>query len=484
MPPARRTWIPRWLAARCACGAEITPPKVKDAHIEAAAPRTNGRAPASNGASKNNRSAANPDCMQVPQDVVLNVGFAHAALVHRPTEEGGTNKTNGFGQSDGSKPKLEVDKGQPLNLPDWEVQIHVLDPLTRSDSELALWEYLDWIIDLPLLSEELTGERTFFITYDLQKLELIELSELYTQLDFVMRTVSWCGEPQRAEKWRRRCHSWRIGVREGFFLARLYFGTAFFMTEPIIPICLTTSLYHSTEEELVYEELKQGTLDEFHHDFADMKEMMPCLSGDEGDLDRSMDIISSYVLADDEEFKTNFQRAYAQKGKVESESPCQKDAPEKLQTAVDLGFAAVEQGYDHKAGMGFLKIKGQDAQITDVGLVDMLNFLDMFIDSENGKDGFSITYDMRELRTPSLAMFTCLAEWGTQPERQGKWESRNLVSKVVVDPGMRFALAKTALTTFFYICPPVCRTMLISDPDAADEDGVIFDPPHRQHGRE
>merc|ERR1719323_572152 len=106
----------------------------------------------------------------------------------------------------------------------------------------------------------------------------------------------------------------------------------------------------------------------------------------------------------------------------------------------------------------------------------MMDFMDAFVDSENAACGFSITYDLRALHAPSLSMVTRVAEWGGDPVRQEKWERLNHTCKVVVSSGIKYTLCKTMLSTFFFLCPPVCRTFLLTDPDEAEETAVVFMP--------
>merc|ERR1712110_1031194 len=126
--------------------------------------------------------------------------------------------------------------------------------------------------------------------------------------------------------------------------------------------------------------------------------------------------------------------------------------------------------------MGIIKITGRDAPLTDEGLAEMMKFMDEFVDSELAAKGFAITYDLRNLHIPSMSMIRQVAEWGGEPTRKEKWESRNLVCKVVMSSGIRFSLCKGLISAFFLLCPPVCRTFLLTDPDQSDEDATIFEP--------
>lgn len=85
-------------------------------------------------------------------------------------------------------------------------------------------------------------------------------------------------------------------------------------------------------------------------------------------------------------------------------------------------------------------------------------------------------YDLRQLSMPSMKMVMRVAEWGKLPQRQAKWSKLNKSCKIVVNPGMRFSVCKGALKSFFYICPAVCRTFLLTDPDESEETAIVFEP--------
>lgn len=127
------------------------------------------------------------------------------------------------------------------------------------------------------------------------------------------------------------------------------------------------------------------------------------------------------------------------------------------------GFAELHQG------PGYFKILGRDQDITDEGIKSMLGVMDRFTASANARPGFSITYDLRGLRNPSMQMVLAVAEWGTDPQRKETWETLNQACKVVVNPGFRFSACKGVLTTFFFVCPPIVRTFLLTDPDESED---------------
>lgn len=150
-----------------------------------------------------------------------------------------------------------------------------------------------------------------------------------------------------------------------------------------------------------------------------------------------------------------------------------------LPETIDVKFCQLRQGINKRNGLGELVITSRNLPITDEGITTMMDFMDGFLAHENAQGGFSITYDMRALRTPSMTVVTRVAQWGAHPQRQQAWATLNQVCKVVVPGGMVFKLAKGLLSTFFYACPPVCDTYLITDPDEPDEKGAYFAPPKK-----
>mmetsp|Transcript_164060 Transcript_164060/g.526089 ORF Transcript_164060/g.526089 Transcript_164060/m.526089 type:complete len:214 (-) Transcript_164060:401-1042(-) len=112
----------------------------------------------------------------------------------------------------------------------------------------------------------------------------------------------------------------------------------------------------------------------------------------------------------------------------------------------------------------------------------MMDFMDAFVDSSNAARGFAITYDLRALRSPSINMVMRVAEWGGHPEREAKWKELNRACKVVVNAGLRFTMCRGVLTTFFFVCPPIVRTYLLTDPDQPEEEAVVFEAPVPEAG--
>lgn len=158
--------------------------------------------------------------------------------------------------------------------------------------------------------------------------------------------------------------------------------------------------------------------------------------------------------------------------------PGDLDVPsEALAPTCDVKFCLLRQRLNERTGLGELVIIARSSPITEDGLTTMMAFMDGFLETDSAKNGFSITWDMRALRRPSIDVIRRVAEWGKQPKRQEAWARLNKVCKVVVPSGFVFTLAKGILATFFFACPPVCDTYLITDPEQPEEEGAYFSPP-------
>lgn len=145
--------------------------------------------------------------------------------------------------------------------------------------------------------------------------------------------------------------------------------------------------------------------------------------------------------------------------------------------AIEIGFARVERGFSHDDNMGFIKLIAHDGVIEEEGVSRLLAFIDEFVCSSRASAGFSIMYDLRDLQTPSMGLVTRIANWGNEPARKELWDRLNKACRVVMLPGWRFTICKGALSTFFYMCPPSCRTFLMTAPDEDEASAIVFEPP-------
>lgn len=154
-----------------------------------------------------------------------------------------------------------------------------------------------------------------------------------------------------------------------------------------------------------------------------------------------------------------------------------------LPESVDVSFALVSHrpaAASSKTGLPELRIEGRNQDLTDEGLSEIMDFMDKFVWSEIASKGFCICYDLRQLKTPSMAIITRVAEWGKVPERKFMWEKLNSGCKIVVGAGLMFTMAKPILSTLFYLCPPVCPTFLLTDADEPEENAVCYRPPENE----
>ncbi|CAE7423192.1 unnamed protein product [Symbiodinium natans] len=151
-----------------------------------------------------------------------------------------------------------------------------------------------------------------------------------------------------------------------------------------------------------------------------------------------------------------------------------------LPEPLDLGFVVLTPQQREGGDLAELVLKAKDAELTDQGVTQMTDYIDRFLGYEGVQNGFSIVYDMRFLRVPSMKIVMRLAEWGRDPARTETFQRMNKACKVVVTEGLRTRLAKGILTTFFFVCPPVCDTYLLTAADQPESEGVYFAPPSQK----
>ncbi|CAJ1423721.1 unnamed protein product [Effrenium voratum] len=132
-----------------------------------------------------------------------------------------------------------------------------------------------------------------------------------------------------------------------------------------------------------------------------------------------------------------------------------------LPEPLPLGFVTLRPRLGD-AGLAELVLQAADHPFTDDGVTKMTDYIDDFLKYDLVKKGFSIVYDLRSLRVPSLSLVKQLADWGRDPERQQTFQRMNKICKVVVSEGWRFGVAKRILSAFFAMCPPVCDTFLLT----------------------
>eukprot|EP00435_Cladocopium_sp_Y103_P016175 s1557_g4.t1 len=130
-------------------------------------------------------------------------------------------------------------------------------------------------------------------------------------------------------------------------------------------------------------------------------------------------------------------------------------AAKSLPDTLDLGFVALKPRVGEN-GLAELVLQAADNPFTQDGVERMTDYIDVFLEYNLVKKGFSIVYDLRLLRVPSLMLVKQLADWGRDPKRQQTFQRLNRICKVVVTEGWRMGVAKRILGAFFAMCPPVC----------------------------
>lgn len=330
-------------------------------------------------------------------------------------------------------------------VPEHELYIVASDAAWSETGMLALFEFIGYVLELPRLCAG------FVLTYDLQP-------SGRPQLDVISDVWSWADEePRRQKRWRERCLRCKVVVNEGFHfhLARVLLSGVFYVYPPSCITYLVTDSAAPLGGDAVCYEPETGPADPTKHADA---------------LSERLEQVCKQVPRQPAD------------GVGPGKRPCTPLSPtgtspsKRLPPSIDVGFAEVRQGCNSLSGMGFLLVIGRDSEVTDRPLSEMMGFMDDFVDSSHAANGFCITYDFRNLRMPSMSMVTRVAEWGGEPERQQKWERLNLACKVVVSSGFKFQICKGILSTFFFVCPPVCRTFLLTEPDEGEESAVIFEP--------
>lgn len=400
-------------------------------------------------------NSAEENSEAVPDPVVLDVGFA----------------------------QVQLKKSQAW--PQYEFYIVANDGFLTTDGAVALLDYLDFVLHLPDVMS--TG---FVLTYDMQNC-------LCPQLDLVSWIMHYISSPEREEEWHERCVCWKVVVSPGIYfdMAQSVLALLFKVCPPKCRVFLLTDLDASKAESWICykpEDLQQPS-----------QSILSTISS--GFLETFFPAYPRPIPASERAFISGSTLPSAP---TEQETPPSDDMEEVFYEAIEVAedeiavfpkealrstaaapelcacaeslttdFATISQGFDKSSGTGYLKIVGHDAPMSDASLSQIMDFMDNFVDSKNAQKGYAITYDLRRLSVPSMKMVMCVAEWGNQPERQAKWTKLNTACKVVINPGFRFTMAKGVLKSFFYICPPVCRTFLLTDPDEPENTALVFHPP-------
>lgn len=314
----------------------------------------------------------------------------------------------------------------------------------------ALLDFLDFATNLPLASEG------FQLLYDVPEIGT-------SHIEVIRSLVCWSCEPGRQAIWQKRCKWWKIIVADGVYRrvsGMLLTGLFYLYPPPCFTYLLSDndSVIREDDPNIVVFEPNDETLaiarlgDDLQHKVEeDAAKDAPCSENTD---------VKEAPCGDE-------QAADPRPWLKRSWGACPPNV-------LNVGFCEIHQGFDGEEG--YLKIFGSEGELTDEGLAEMMDFMDAFTHSGSADQGFSIMYDLRSLRSPSMQMVTKVAEWGSEPGRQQLWERLNHSCKIVISAGLKYSLAKGILTTFFLICPPVCNTYLLSEPDEPLEDATLFRP--------
>jgi len=364
--------------------------------------------------------------------------------------------------------QVELKKKQQM-WPKYEFYILAKDGILTRDGAVALLEYLDFVLHLP--DVVLAG---FVLTYDMRDC-------VCPQLDLVSWIMHYISEPHREDAWHERCVCWKVVVPEGvyFTMAESVLAFLFRVCPPKCRVFLVTDLETSnTQNWICYRPedsveaepnmlttWSAGLLEAFFPPHphtcppAPMVHEVVCTEQAFNGREIHKELVDTAAL------------------NIETTAVAVDASLSVCADSLTTDFAIISQGFNQATNTGFLKIMGLDAPTSDEGLTQLMEFMDDFVNSANAQQGYSITYDLRSLSIPSMTMVMRVAEWGNEPGRQAKWNRLNTSCKVVVASGFRFSICKGVLKSFFYVCPPVCQTFLLTDPDEPEDTALSFGPP-------
>lgn len=298
---------------------------------------------------------------------------------------------------------------------------------------LSLRDYIDGVLGLPWDSDN-----GFILTYDLTEVGGIGTAQLEVMEDI----LSWVDEQPRRDLWRQHCLCCRVVLPEDSYLGivrTLLVGLAYVFPPSCDAYLVTSSSAPLQAGDLIYQAS------------AVPRPAAPT--------------VTSCT-------PTEGERLAQPQGDSEQDSI--RTAAHGQPSSIHVGFAEIQGGLG-ASGLGDVRILACDDAIPQEDSIDrMLHFVDVFTKSPACEAGFSMTYDLRQLRIPSMSIVTRLAEWGGEPERRELWETKNKVCKIVMGPGIKFSIAKGILASFFLVLPPVCTTYLLTDPDEDEANACVF----------
>lgn len=259
----------------------------------------------------------------------------------------------------------------------------------------------------------------FVLVYDQRDLAL-------PQSAFLQRILEWSIEPIRNTVWHSLCYGWKLVITEGplgsyLFVARLVLGSVLREHPVATSVCFVTDPDEPCEDVL------------FHQEAA-------------GELEQSVGLCEGPGLLDVE---------WAHISRHHEEDPAQ--LPE-------------------------LRVTGQDMVVLSKHVEDVpriFAYIDAFVRAPAAQErGFVVTYDLRLLHWPPIAVFSALGDAGK--ERQEEWKPLNRHTRIVVPNNWTYSIFKTFLTAFFFTCPPVCRTYLTTSLDEDLAGACAFEPGHTE----
>jgi hypothetical protein len=351
--------------------------------------------------------------------------------------------------------------------PKYEFYIEGLESIITTNGAMALLDFLDFVLNLP---EVVTSG--FVLTYDVRNL-------MCPQLDLMSWIMRYIVEPQHEEAWQQRCVCCKVIVQSGMYysVAESFFSFLFSVYQPPCRVFLATDLDEANRETWrcfkPNDEIDEGLglLSSIGSGFFDV--LLPPFPHETPAQQRasphSVESVSESVILTQP----------LQPAEREEEAQA-SSCPESL----EVDFCTLTQGFDEAKKMGYLIVVGNSKPMLDVNLAKVMDFMDAFVNSRNAQQGFSITYDLRKLGIPSMSQIMRVADWGKNSVRQDKWMKLNIACKIVVTAGIRFTMTTAVLKSFFYICPPVCRTVVLTSPDEPEENGTVFLPPSDPTDRE
>lgn len=355
------------------------------------------------------------------------------------------------------------------------LSIEARDGTVTDEGNGALQQMMDNVLSLP----DMSGKYLFMC--DLRSLT-------WPQPDMIASLRHWGCDPERQERWRTCCESWTIVVPEGVY----YYGAClalghFFFSHP--PMCTT---YLVTDPlEVGIENVVQFDPEPVSDAFSTWVRSL--LEGEESNLLNEDEWREAGAPIDRESPSDAAKEgAAAKEGSASSAAEAASDLEPLLPAdgstapdSVNVGFMVAAQVFREDIRRADLSLTGRSGAATVEKLDRVLAFMDRFSRICNVKNvNFTTTYDFRELSMPPLKMVKKLAEWGNEPERAERWTRLNNACKVVVGSGFVYVLSKSILNTYFYACPPVCRTYILTDPDEPEEGAFFFDPAPKKGSQE